>query len=493
MLDWPTPSSHIKLLQFLSFANFYHRFIRNYSKVAAPLTSLTSTSKPFCWTPEAVSAFLKFKALYTNTPVLAHPDPSGQFIVEVDASDTGVSTVLSQRCSHDQKCHPCAFFSRCLSLAEVNYDVGNRELLAVVLALQEWRHWLEGAEIPFLVWTDHKNLSYIRSTKRLNPRQARWALFLSRFTFTLSYCPGSQNTKPDAFSKQFSLEIIPSDPEEIIAPSCIVGAATWSIEVREAQTTHLSLSNCPTDPAPQHLRSPVLQWGHSSKQTCHPGIKHTRHFLQQRFWWPNIASDVQEFVNACSVCAHNKSSHRPPTRDLLPLPIPHRPWSHIAVDFVSGLPPSEGNFVILTIVDHFSKCVHWVPLPNLPSALETTNHLDSHVSSYMAYLRALSQTEDPSLPLKCGQHSANPLELPPVYPRVTIPNQTVKQSEPIRAWRQRCSASLPNTPLSRVPIWHGSNTPITPSPVQLQATSIASTANTYTISYTGLKGKTLQF
>ncbi|KAI3358646.1 hypothetical protein L3Q82_015058, partial [Scortum barcoo] len=127
-----------------------------------------------------------------------------QFIVEVDASETGIGgAVLSQRCPVDQKVHPCAFFSRRLTPAERNYDdVGNRELLAVVLALQEWQHWLEGAEQPFLVWTDHKNLAYLRSAKRLNPRQARWALFLSRFEFTLTYRPGSHNTKPDALSRQ---------------------------------------------------------------------------------------------------------------------------------------------------------------------------------------------------------------------------------------------------------------------------------------------------
>ncbi|XP_058606801.1 uncharacterized protein LOC131524077 [Onychostoma macrolepis] len=104
----------------------------------------------------------------------------------------------------DGKVHPCAYFSHRLSPAERNYDVGNRELLAVRLALGEWRHWLEGAAEPFLVWTDHKNLEYIRSAKRLNSRQARWALFFDRFRFTLSYRPGSKNIKPDALSRLFA-------------------------------------------------------------------------------------------------------------------------------------------------------------------------------------------------------------------------------------------------------------------------------------------------
>uniref|UniRef100_A0A8D0AE73 Chromo domain-containing protein n=1 Tax=Sander lucioperca TaxID=283035 RepID=A0A8D0AE73_SANLU len=144
------------------------------------------------------------KKLFSTSPVLIHPDTSLPFIVEVDASDSGVGAVLSQRSPSDQKLHPCAFFSKKLSPAERHYDVGNRELLAVKLALEEWRHWLDGAEQPFVVWTDHKNLAFIQSAKRLNSRQARWAIFFSRFNFTLTYRPGSRNVKPDALSRQFS-------------------------------------------------------------------------------------------------------------------------------------------------------------------------------------------------------------------------------------------------------------------------------------------------
>lgn len=93
--------------------------------------------------------------------------------MEVDASEVGVGAVLSQRSPADERIHPCAFFSHRLSPSERNYDVGNCELLAIRLALGEWRHWLEGSSVPFIVWTDHRNLEYIRSAKRLNARQAR--------------------------------------------------------------------------------------------------------------------------------------------------------------------------------------------------------------------------------------------------------------------------------------------------------------------------------
>jgi hypothetical protein len=98
------------------------------------------------------------KHLSTNPPILIQPDPSGQLVVEVDASDARVLAVLSQHYALGLKLHPCAFLSHRLYATEGNYDVWNRELHAVKMALEERRHWLEVAERPFIVWTDHKNL-----------------------------------------------------------------------------------------------------------------------------------------------------------------------------------------------------------------------------------------------------------------------------------------------------------------------------------------------
>lgn len=126
VLDWPVPVSRKQLQSFLGFANFYRRFIRDYSKVAAPLTALTSTARPFLWTEEAERAFKDLKSRFTSAPILTQPDSSLQFIVEVDASDSGVGAVLSQRSPVDQKVHPCAFFSRRLTAAERNCSIGDR-------------------------------------------------------------------------------------------------------------------------------------------------------------------------------------------------------------------------------------------------------------------------------------------------------------------------------------------------------------------------------
>lgn len=125
---WPVPESRKQLQWFLGFANFYRRFIRDYSSVAAPLTALTSTKVPFRWSSEAEEAFRDLKRRFTTAPILHVSDPESQFVMEVDASDVGVGAVLSQRAGKDGKLLPCAFFSRRLSPAERNYDVGNREL-----------------------------------------------------------------------------------------------------------------------------------------------------------------------------------------------------------------------------------------------------------------------------------------------------------------------------------------------------------------------------
>lgn len=381
--EWPRPTSRRLLQQFLGFANFYRRFVRDYSRLAAPLTQLTSAARPFLWSPEAESAFLLLKEKFSNAPILIQPNVSKQFIVEVDASDSGVGAVLSQRSEEDNKLHPVAFFSRRLSPAEKNYDVGNRELLAIKLALEEWRHWLEGAELPFIVWTDHKNLSYIQTAKRLNSRQARWQLFFTRFNFSVTYRPGSRNTKPDALSRQHGQDNTISCPEEIIPASRVVASLTWEIEdnIREALQSDPDPGNGPPNRTfvPQSARSQVLQWGHTSRWACHPGVNRTLALLKRKFWWPTMELDVRRFVAACSVCARGKSSHRPPAGHLRPLPVPSRPWSHIALDFITGLPPSEGNTVILTIIDRFSKAVHFVPLSKLPTATETAQLLVQHV------------------------------------------------------------------------------------------------------------------
>lgn len=380
---WPLPQNLKELQRFLGFANFYRRFIRGFSSIAAPLTAMTKrNSHKLSWSSEARQAFSDLKTQFTTAPILRHPNPDLPFIVEVDASNTGVGAVLSQRQGQPSKMYPCAFFSRKLTSAERNYDVGNRELLAMKLALEEWRHWLEGASQQFTILTDHKNLEYLRSAKRLNPRQARWALFFTRFDFIVTYRPGSKNSKADALSR-LSEDKTPISDETIIPTNLLVAPVQWDIltEIQEANRENNPPVDCPNHLifVPNNIRTRLLTHIHDTPSSGHPGITATLELVKARFWWPSLTKDVINYVQKCKICQSTKASHQTPAGLLQPLPVPQRPWSHIAVDFITDLPVSQNNTVILTVVDRFSKACRLIPLPKLPSAFETAEALCNHV------------------------------------------------------------------------------------------------------------------
>ncbi|CAJ0958557.1 unnamed protein product [Ranitomeya imitator] len=197
------------------------------------------------------------------------------FQVEVDASEIGAGAVLSQRGSGCSVFKPCAFFSRKFSAAERNYDVGNRELLAMKWAFEEWRHWLEGAKHRVVVLTDHKNLTYLESAKRLNPRQARWSLFFARFDFVISYLPGSKNVKADALSRSF----VPdspglSEPASILKEGVIVSAISPDLRRVLQKFQANKPDRCPAEKlfVPDRWTSKVISELHCSVLAGHPGI-----------------------------------------------------------------------------------------------------------------------------------------------------------------------------------------------------------------------------
>ncbi|KAK3516189.1 hypothetical protein QTP70_005696 [Hemibagrus guttatus] len=199
------------------------------------------------WTDQAQAAFQQLKDGFTTAPILRHPDPDLPFVVEVDTSSSSIGAMLSQRHGEPGKLHPYAFYSRKLTAVEANYDVSNRELLSIKAALEEWRHWLEGAHHPFQVLTDHRNLQYLRGTKQLNPRQARWAVFFTCFQFSVTYRPGSKNCKADALSRQFEASSKPVQPDLILSATTILAPVRWSLmeAIRRAHADEPPPAGCP--------------------------------------------------------------------------------------------------------------------------------------------------------------------------------------------------------------------------------------------------------
>lgn len=175
--DGPAFCNATEVRRFLGFANFYRRFIRNYSQVVAPLTRLARKDTPFERTPECQDAVDTLKTAFTTTPVLRHFDHDREIIVEIDASDCVSAGVLSQY-DDDGILPPIVFFSKKHPPAECKYEIYGKELMAIVRCFEEWRPELEGALHPIRVLSDHRNLEYFVSTKLLNRRQTRSAEFL---------------------------------------------------------------------------------------------------------------------------------------------------------------------------------------------------------------------------------------------------------------------------------------------------------------------------
>ena len=231
VLSWPEPKNVKDVRKFLGLANYYRRFIKDFAQVARPINMLTRKDVKWQWGVEQQKAFNKLKKVFTTKPILAAPDLDKEFRVEANASNYATG-VLSMKCS-DEMWRPVAFISKSLSDTKRNYEIHDKEMLAVIRCLEAWRHFLEGAAIKFEIWTDHKNLKYFKAQK-LNRRQARWALYLSRFNFTLKHVLGSKMEKADSLSRRPDWEVgVEKDNEDqrMVKPE-------W-LEVRKTETVEI--------------------------------------------------------------------------------------------------------------------------------------------------------------------------------------------------------------------------------------------------------------
>ena len=169
--DWPEPKKVKNIQSFLDFANFYHQFIFNYLDIVILLTCLIQKDIPWKFNFSYQDAFNSLKKAFTSALILTYWIPNTQLIMETDASDYVLAAILSI-VNEDNEVHPVAFHSRTFIIAELNYDIHDKELLAIFEAFKIWQHYLEGPAYPIDVVTDHKNLEYFFTTKVLTWRQA---------------------------------------------------------------------------------------------------------------------------------------------------------------------------------------------------------------------------------------------------------------------------------------------------------------------------------
>ena len=408
--EWPVPRNVKDVQAFLGFANFYRRFIEGFSKVCKPLTDLLRKEGKWYWTAACEEAFKRLKELFTSEPVLRHFHPSRRTVVETDASDFAKGAVLSQY-GEDGRLHPIAFYSKKHSPAEINYDIHDKEMGAIVASFREWEHLLKSVEGEVMVFTDHKNLEYFNTTKVLTRRQARWAEDLAGYNFKVIYRPGLKNTKPDVLSRRWDHRLGEGGEPAAVVPQMFFrpgqlmmdAAAVASVKLISLQSTFLdrlrqaaemdeqwkavrrALEDRKTGmdaalslreglvfyknrwyvPEGRDLRQEIFSQNHDSRIAGHWGQFKTADKIKANFYWPNMDQDIEEYVRSCDSCQRNKTARHKKYGELLPLEVPYRPWTSISMDFIVGLPESDGNTKIWVIVDRFSKMAHFIPLPTV--------------------------------------------------------------------------------------------------------------------------------
>jgi len=214
--DWPTPENQTDIQAFIGFINFYCHFIQDFSIIARPLFDLTRSDKAWNWDAKEQEAFEHLKTAVTTALVLVSPQDLKPFCIEADSSDFASGAILSQQLPREEKWYLVAFYSKSLSPVEQNYEIHDKEMLTIIHALEEWRHFLEGAQHPVEIWMDHKNLEYFMTAKKLNCHQARWSLYLAHFDFRLVYRPECCMGKLDVLSRRPDHGNGASDNEDVV-------------------------------------------------------------------------------------------------------------------------------------------------------------------------------------------------------------------------------------------------------------------------------------
>ena len=419
ILDWPAPTTVKELQSFLGFANFYRRFIDNYSGITKALTSLLKKNSEYIWTDKCENAFQILKKAFTEAPVLRHFDPEDMIVLESDASDYAIAGILSQ---YDKEgvLRPVAFYGRTMIAAELNYDIYDKELLAIVECFRLWRHYLEGAKYTIQVFTDHNNLQYFTTTKQLSRRQARWSERFASFDFVINYRPGRLGAKPDAITRRPDVYpkktfqdatnalnnkiLIP--PEQLRAVVAINEHKTLRTIINSTKNAgldeegksyqeQLKQENSPFTqegqlilrdgriyiPDIENLRFKVIQSYHDHKLRGHPGVRKTRELIMRDMFWKGITKDIEHYVKACPICRRAKAVRAKPYGFLKQSSIPDRKWSHLTMDHIEQLPPSGGYDSILVIVDRMTKQAIFIPCYTSDKAIDLARHFIQHVFS----------------------------------------------------------------------------------------------------------------
>ena len=432
---FPRPKTVKQVLSFTGLANYYRKFVPNFSKIAHPLYELTKGRESpkinanVKWNQEAEEAFQKLKTCLAEDIILIHPDFKKDYYLTTDASDKAVGGVLEQMDSNGQR-RPISYFSRTLNAAEQNYNATEREALGVIWGLKFNRSLCLGFKIHVL--TDHKPLVAIFNTaKNHNSRVARWKMCLAEFDIQLSHVDGKSNHAADALSRiELDSEIIGL----INTNEQIMEEAPWNLrELALSQNRHSKWGKLKeylkgdTDVIPKKLPLPITEFkiledGLLYRQTVdsrgqklmqlvipedfidkaisrnhvlpiagHGGRDATIARLKTTVYWPDMKNDVTRFIRKCPTCLRFK-----PARDahapLQKYPDVSRPFQRIHLDLIGPIQPTteNGNKYILSIIDVFTRYGFAVPLKTKTAAEVTDAYVKEIIKHHGAPEQVIS-------------------------------------------------------------------------------------------------------
>ena len=397
--NWQRPQNATQVRSFLGLAQYYRRFVKNFSSLAAPLFECyTPNERKITWGEEQQAAFELIKAKLSEPPIMAHPNFELPFIIDVDASNVGIGCVLSQ--SIDGKERVISYQSHKFSAAERKWSTTDREFYALVVGCKLFRSYVYGRK--FQLRTDHQALlGLTRKAKELTGKLARWWSYLSLYDYSLQYRPGPSHGNADGLSRQphfeadedleslpelNALHCTPDNPVDIVGlqrddPSTfrIIASLSgqtvtppadddndkyWSHYQRHKRRYSIAHNILLMDKKaviPRSALPSLLYALHDAPISGHLGKSRTLKHIKARFWWPGLCSDVVMYVKSCIACQERKGNINKIWAPLKPSEPTDHPWERLAMD-VLALPPCHGYSAVLVVVDYFSKWVEAFPL-----------------------------------------------------------------------------------------------------------------------------------
>ena len=412
--EWQPPKNVKEVQSFLGLANYYRRFIRNFSKIATPLTELTKKERKFLWAPDVQEAFDTLKKALISNPVLVMFDPEKPITIEVDASDYAIGGVLSQP-DENGKLRPVAYFSEKLHGPELRYPIYDKEFKAIYTALDKkhWRNYCQGSKFPVTILTDHRNITYFTTTQELSQRQVRYYERLSEFNLIIKHCKGTENGRADALSRRpdhfqeipdLQAQVLQHDKDGNLVLKTLNTMFTieeddpiiddikehvkdWTEEQFPDGTS--TEKGYPTIDGliwvPDELQKKVVKTIHAHPIHGHRGIRKTTQQVQRYYKFDGIKKTVQKVVSECITCGRAKAGRHLPYGKLQPLQVPTRPWESISFDHIVKLPPSKEPMTgktwdsIFVIVDRLTKMSYFIPAKESSTAEDLAYWFQRHI------------------------------------------------------------------------------------------------------------------